>query len=204
LPLLWTGLHSCRKLLNTGRSEPSREARPGEAGLKLIWAAECPPNANKFRQTSKDCFPMPCLWCNNDPLREQRPNCSCLMGWVMWIEKLERLLDGVVELDTPIGTRYVQPTLAQRAFLIWTFRNFFSLPQQVLRPRERRLIDRLWSENRFVSLARAGTSDRPIIGRVERRVQASAEILPITHGAGRKPVAGSTSAGERNREAASA
>ena len=92
----------------------------------------------------------------------------------MWIEKLT---DGVLELDTPIGPRYVQPNLVQRAYLMWTFRNFFSLPQQVLRPWERRLIDRLWSENRFVSLSAAGTHDWPVIGRIERRAPTSAEVL---------------------------
>ncbi len=114
----------------------------------------------------------------------------------MWIEKLS---DGVLELDTPIGPRYVQPNLVQRAYLIWTFRNFFSLPQQVLRPWERRLIDRLWSENRFVSLSAAGAPDRPVIGRVERRVPAQAEVLPI-----RKPIAGSKPAVEERSRAASA
>src|ERR1019366_3132635 len=115
----------------------------------------------------------------------------------MWIEKLT---DGVLELDTSIGPRYVQPNLAQRAYLMWTFRNFFSLPQQVLRPRERRLIDRLWSENRFVSLSAAGAPDRPVIGIIERRAPAQAEVLPI-----RKPASGSTSAvAEQSREAASA
>ena len=87
----------------------------------------------------------------------------------MWIEKLT---DGVLEVDTPIGPRYVQPNLVQRAYLIWTFRNFFSLPQQVLRPWERRLIDRLWSENRFVSVSAAGAPDRPVIGKIERRTPA--------------------------------
>ncbi|MGB8012637.1 MAG: hypothetical protein WCF68_13560 [Terriglobales bacterium] len=115
----------------------------------------------------------------------------------MWIDKLT---DGVLELDTPIGPRFVQPNLVQRAYLIWTFRNFFSLPQQVLRPWQRQLIDRLWSENRFVSLSAAGGPDRPVIGRVERRAPLRAEILPI-----RKPVAGSNSAAaEQSREAASA
>jgi hypothetical protein len=115
----------------------------------------------------------------------------------MWMEKLT---DGVIELDTPIGSRYVQPNLVERAYLIWTFRNFFSLPQQVLRPWERRLIDRLWSENRFVSLSSAGAQYRPVIGRVERRAPAKAEVLPI-----RKPVSGSKPAvAEQTREAASA
>lgn len=115
----------------------------------------------------------------------------------MWMEKLT---GGVLELDTPIGTRYVQPNLVERAYLLWTFRNFFSLPQQVLRPWERRLIDRLWSRNRFVSLSAIGERDRPIIGRVERRAPAKAPVVPI-----RKPASSSNSAvGEQGREAASA
>lgn len=113
---------------------------------------------------------------------------------------MEKLTDGVIELDTPIGSRYVQPNLVERAYLIWTFRNFFSLPQQVLRPWERRLIDRLWSQNRFVSLSGASAQDRPVIGRVERRAPAKAEVVPI-----RKPVSGSNPAvAEQSREAASA
>ena len=115
----------------------------------------------------------------------------------MWIDKLT---DGVLELDTPIGPRYVQPTFLQRAYLIWTFRNFFSLPQQVLQPWEIRLIERLCSENRFVSLAEAGATERTIIGRVERRAPTQSEVLPI-----RKPSSGAQAVvGEQNREAASA
>jgi|SRR5277367_1300592 len=115
----------------------------------------------------------------------------------MWIEKL---IDGVLELDTPIGPRFVQPNFAQRAYLIWTFRNFFSLPQQVLGPWQRRLVDRLWSENRFVSLSAAGAPDRPVIGRVERRAPNQLEVLPL-----RKPASASkAAAAEQTREAASA
>jgi len=115
----------------------------------------------------------------------------------MWIEKLA---DGVLELDTAIGPRYVQPSFLQRAYLIWTFRNFFSLPQQVLRPWEIRLIDRLCNENRFVSLMAAGAHDRPVIGRVERRAPSQAEVLPI-----RKPASSAqTAVAEQTREAASA
>jgi hypothetical protein len=103
----------------------------------------------------------------------------------MWIEKLT---DGVLQLDTPIGPRYVQPTLAQRVYLMWTFRNFLSLPHQVLHPWERRLIDRLWSENRFVSLSAVGEPELPV------------EALPF-----RKPVSSSKPAvAEQSREAASA
>ena len=114
----------------------------------------------------------------------------------MWIEKLT---DGVLELDTPIGSRYIQPNLLERAYLIWTFRNFFSLSEVVLRPSERRLIDRLWNENRFVSLSTAGSQDRPVIGRVEQRAGAKAEVVPI-----RKPVSSSKPVAAEQQEAASA
>ncbi len=114
----------------------------------------------------------------------------------MWIEKLAR---GVLELDTPIGPRYLQPNFVQRALLMWTFRNFSSLPQQVLRSSERQLVDRLCGENRFMSLSAAG-ADRPVIGRVERRAPAIVEALPV-----RKPVSGTQSpVAEQGREAASA
>ena len=98
----------------------------------------------------------------------------------MWIEKLAH---GILELDTPIGPRYLQLNFLERALLTWTFRNFSSLPQEVLRTSERRLIDRLWNENRFVSLSVVGSNDRPVIGRVERRALARVEIMPE-----RKPV----------------
>lgn len=129
----------------------------------------------------------------------------------MWIEKLA---DGVLELDTPIGVRYVQPNFVQRAYLIWTFRNFCSLPQQVLRPWERRLIDGLWKDNRFVSLRVPGASDRPVIGRIERRAATTVEVMPIRkpplreamhHPMIHQQIPGSKSAvQEQNREAASA
>jgi hypothetical protein len=115
----------------------------------------------------------------------------------MWIEKLA---DGVLELDTPIGPRYLQPNFLERALLTWTFRNFSSLPQEVLRTSERRLIDRLWNENRFVSLSVAGSNDRPIIGRVERRALARVEVMEE-----RKPVTPSERAlTDNGREAISA
>lgn len=115
----------------------------------------------------------------------------------MWIDKLA---DGVLELDTPIGPRYVQPSFLQRAHLMWTFRNFFSLPQQVLRPSEIKLIDQLCNDNRFVSRMAAGSHDRPVIGRVERRMPTQAEVLPI-----RKPASvAQTAVAEQTREAASA
>ncbi|MFY9684136.1 MAG: hypothetical protein WAK70_20080, partial [Candidatus Sulfotelmatobacter sp.] len=83
---------------------------------------------------------------------------------------------------------------------MWTFRNFCSLPQQVLRDSERRLIDRLLNENRFVSLSATGAPDRPVIGRIERRALATVEMMPT-----RKPNSSAQSAvAKEDREAASA
>lgn len=112
----------------------------------------------------------------------------------MWIEKLT---DGVLQLDTPIGPRYVRPNLLQRAYLMWTFRNFFSLPQSVLRSWERRLVDRLWSENRFVSMP-ASALERAVIGRIERAAP------PLESEPNRKPAAGSKAVVSEGEEAASA
>jgi hypothetical protein len=120
----------------------------------------------------------------------------------MWTEKLT---DGVLEVDTPIGPRYVQPNFAQRAYLIWIFRNFFSLPQPVLRPWQLRLIDRLWRENKFVPLSAAGAPDKPVIGRIERRAPLRAEVVPFRKSPIRKPVSASEAAvAEQSREAISA
>ncbi|HEV2116589.1 MAG TPA: TonB family protein [Terriglobales bacterium] len=56
------------------------------------------------------------------------------------VSKIEH---GVVELRTDVGRLYVCPTLWQRLYLRWTFRNFHSLPQQILNRRQKRLIEGL-------------------------------------------------------------
>jgi hypothetical protein len=85
----------------------------------------------------------------------------------MWIEKLA---NGVVQVQTPIGPRYVIPTFFQRIYLLWMFRNFPILPHAVLSPRQKRVIDRLCGEQRFASLAYAdGMNEVPVIGTIERR-----------------------------------
>ena len=67
----------------------------------------------------------------------------------MWIEKL---FAGVLRVLTPLGPRYIRPSLAQRIYLLWVFRHFQVLPLQVLTRRQRRVIDALCVEPRFVSL----------------------------------------------------
>jgi TonB family protein len=56
------------------------------------------------------------------------------------VSKIEQ---GVVELRTDVGRLYVYPRGWQRLYLRWTFRNFHSLPQQILNHRQKRLIENL-------------------------------------------------------------
>jgi hypothetical protein len=83
---------------------------------------------------------------------------------------IEKLAAGVVQVQTPIGPRYVMPSFLQRVYLLWMFRNFPILPHAVLSRRQQRMIDRMCSEQRFASIAYAdGMSEVPVIGTVERR-----------------------------------
>jgi hypothetical protein len=115
----------------------------------------------------------------------------------MWIDKLA---EGVLQVDTPIGPRFVRLNFKQRAYLLWMFRNFPSLPPQVLSQREQRLVDRACEENGFASMPGMGAADAPVIGRIERRAAVSEDVLPT-----RKPTVRSTSSvREPGSEAASA
>ena len=94
----------------------------------------------------------------------------------MWIEKLA---DGVVQVQTPIGPRYLMPSFLQRVYFLWMFRHFPILPHAVLSNGQQRMIDRLCSEQRFVSMAYAdGMEDAPVIGTVERRPKMGLDALP--------------------------
>jgi len=100
----------------------------------------------------------------------------------MWIDKLA---DGVVQVQTPIGPRYLMPSFVQRAYFLWMFRHFPILPHAVLSSWQQRLIDRLCSEQRFVSMAYAdGMEDAPVIGTVEKRPPVGPNSFPP-----RRPVA---------------
>jgi hypothetical protein len=98
---------------------------------------------------------------------------------------IEKLADGVVQVQTPIGPRYVMPSFLQRVYLLWMFRNFPILPHAVLNGRQQRMIDRMCSEQRFASLAYAdGMDEVPVIGTVEHRPPIRADQLPP-----RRPIA---------------
>jgi hypothetical protein len=92
---------------------------------------------------------------------------------------IEKLAAGVVQVQTPIGPRYVMPSFLQRVYLLWMFRNFPILPHAVLSRRQQRLIDRMCSEQSFASMAYTGALlEAPVLGTVEHRPPISAERWP--------------------------
>jgi hypothetical protein len=91
---------------------------------------------------------------------------------------IEKLAAGVVQVQTPIGPRYVIPSFWQRVYLIWMFRNFPILPHAVLSSRQQRMVDRMCSEQRFASMAYAdGMNEAPVLGTIEHRPPVAADRL---------------------------
>lgn len=104
---------------------------------------------------------------------------------------LEKLVAGVVQVQTPIGPRYVMPSFLQRVYLLWMFRNFANLPHAVLSRRQQRMIDRMCSEQSFASMAYTNYMDEaPVIGTIEHRPPIAVETLPP-----RRPAQSTASAG---------
>jgi hypothetical protein len=92
---------------------------------------------------------------------------------------IDKLAAGVVQVQTPIGPRYIMPSFLQRVYLLWVFRNFPILPHAVLSGRQQRMIDRMCGEQVFASLPYVdGLHEAPIIGIIERRPPASSNPLP--------------------------
>lgn len=83
----------------------------------------------------------------------------------MWLDKL---FSGVLRVLTPLGPRYLRPSVLQRFYLLWVFRNFQTLPLKVLSSRQQRMIEAMCEQNRFVSMG-IGVDDAPLIGTLEQR-----------------------------------
>jgi hypothetical protein len=81
---------------------------------------------------------------------------------------IEKLFCGVLRVMTPLGPRYLRPTLKQRLYLLWVFRNFPTLPVKVLTDRQLRFIESLWAQDQFVSFG-MGVDDAPLVGTLEQR-----------------------------------
>jgi hypothetical protein len=104
---------------------------------------------------------------------------------------IDKLAAGVVQVQTPLGPRYVLPSFLQRVYFLWMFRHFPILPHAVLSRRQQRLIDRMCSEQRFESMAYVDhMEEAPVIGTVEHRP-------PITNqpSSSRRPAASERAAG---------
>jgi hypothetical protein len=91
--------------------------------------------------------------------------------------ELEKLLWGVLRMQTPLGPRYLKPSFPQRAYLMWVFRNFPTLPVKVLSGRQQRLVESMCEQNRFVSFG-VESEDAPLIGTLEQRPPVSPQALP--------------------------
>lgn len=111
---------------------------------------------------------------------------------------LEKLYEGVLCILTPLGPRYLRPSFGNRVRLMWIFRHFHRLPQQVLKPGEQRFIEGLCQSDQFVSGLRLnGLEEAPVIGTLEHRVpvQIDDAALASEHVGVRRP--GSPVADER-------
>ena|SRR3984893_2364705 len=94
----------------------------------------------------------------------------------MWIEKLSI---GVLRVLTPLGARYLNPSVAERLYLLWVFRNFKTLPLKVLSTREQRRIEAMCACHGFVSvLGLNGMVDTPLLGTLEQRPRATNPTRP--------------------------
>jgi hypothetical protein len=94
----------------------------------------------------------------------------------VWSNKLRW---GVLRLLTPVGPRYVQPSFLERVYLLWVFRYFSVLPQNVLSRRARTLIENLCMRQHTGSHGFLyAITDQPVIGTVERVAQFGLEEPP--------------------------
>jgi hypothetical protein len=80
----------------------------------------------------------------------------------MW----RKLSHGFLQIMTDTGPRYVKPSFTERLQLIWIFRNFSFLPQQVLSAREQHLLSALCSDGRLSSNGPGLGDDGELIGTV--------------------------------------
>lgn len=96
----------------------------------------------------------------------------------MLIEKIRR---GVLQVTTEAGTHYVEPSLLEKLLLLWTFRNFRVLPEEVLTQHERQLVGQLCERSR-TQMAAPGDFAEPscVIGTVDRVPPAPRRILRLS------------------------
>lgn len=79
---------------------------------------------------------------------------------------MEKIRHGILQVSTDHGPRFVEPSLTQRLKLIWMFRNFKLLPQEVLSEQEQALVRRLCGEK---LQRRSDVNPDAVIGTVEQQ-----------------------------------
>ena len=87
--------------------------------------------------------------------------------------RIDKLTGGVLRVITPVGPRYIRPSFVQRIYLLWVFRHFQVLPQQVLTARQQRLIDNLCARQKYMTWDGQLEPETPILGTLEKRPPAS-------------------------------
>lgn len=103
---------------------------------------------------------------------------------------LDKVRAGVLQLSTPNGSVCVKPPFKERLLLLWIFRNFKILPEQVLGEREKKFIDRLRNSDLPALPGNFGRDEGLVIGTVDyefmrkpvqsdRRVMAPQVVHPI-------------------------
>jgi hypothetical protein len=91
---------------------------------------------------------------------------------------LEKIRRGVLQVTTETGTHYVEPSLLEKLLLLWTFRNFRVLPEEVLTQHERQFIAQLCERSRIQKASQTDVADPDcVIGTVDRVPPAPRRIL---------------------------
>ena len=89
---------------------------------------------------------------------------------------MNKLRWGVLRLITPVGPRYFRPTILERIYLLWVFRHFDVLPQQVLSGMTVSLIENLCARSHLASNDLLySITEQPVIGTVERLLTADGD-----------------------------
>jgi hypothetical protein len=102
----------------------------------------------------------------------------------MLIEKIRR---GVLQVTTETGTHYVEPSLLEKLLLLWTFRNFRVLPEEVLTEHERQFIGQLCERSRLQKASASDVAEPScVIGTVDRVPPAPRRILRLSQKAERR------------------
>jgi len=92
---------------------------------------------------------------------------------------LEKLSEGVLRVLTPLGPRFVKPPFVQRVYLLWVFRNFPTLPANVLSRSQQQRIERMCQRHGFVyQFGQNQAEDFAVLGTLEQRPPAQEPLPP--------------------------